>query len=320
MKYILLTFSFFFSSASGLSAEEREIIFATDWKAQAEHGGFYQALAKGYYKKRGLKVIIRPGGPQTDNPRLMAAGALDLAMASNNFQPLNLLAAGVNVKIVMASFQKDPQVLMVHPEMSASGIAGLKGRPIFMSDSAIATFWPWLKVRFQFDDSQIRKYTYSLAPWLVNKNTVQEGYLSSEPFSAGRAGVEPQVFLFADEGYSGYSGMVMVRNAYLNKNTETVKAFVEASIEGWQSYIWDDPAEGNELILSDNPEMTKDLLSFAVTAMKANAMLGSQNDVGKISADRWSRFHREMAALGLFHPNLNANEVLSLEFLPPELN
>ena len=159
----LLSISFLPYAAKAIDAPLKKIVFATDWKAQAEHGGFYQALAKGFYAKRGLNVKIRPGGPQSDNPRLIAAGAIDIAMASNGFQALNLIAAGADVKVVMASFQKDPQVMMVHPEMGAKSLNDLKGMPIFMSDSAIATFWPWLKARFGYSDRQIRKYSYSLA-------------------------------------------------------------------------------------------------------------------------------------------------------------
>jgi len=314
MKQILALFLLAVMS-SGVFAEGTKINFATDWKAQAEHGGFYQALAKGFYAKRGLDVTIRPGGPQTDNPRLVAAGALDIAMASNNFQPLNLLAAGADVKVVMASFQKDPQVLMVHPEVNAKGFSDLKGMPVFLADSALATFWPWLKAKFDFEDKQIRKYTYSLAPWLVNKRTVQEGYLSSEPYTARQAGVTPKVFLFADNGYVGYSGMVMVRGAYLRENRETVQAFVDATIEGWRDYIWGDPSAGNTLILRDNPEMTEGLIAFSIKTMKANAMFGSPEEVGSMSAERWQQFHSEMSALGVIPSDIDVKGAYTTDFL-----
>ena len=299
-------------------AEDFPIVFATDWKAQAEHGGFYQALAKGYYARRGLDVTIRPGGPQTDNPRLMAAGALDIAMASNNFQPLNLLAAGADVKVVMTSFQKDPQVLMVHPHVKAASMADLGGMPVFISDSAAATFWPWLTARFGFKDSQIRKYTYSLAPWLVNKNTVQEGYLSSEPYTATEAGVTPKVFLFADAGYPGYAGMVMVRTPYLRAHTAEVQAFVDASVEGWKDYLWGDASAGNALILQDNEEMTPALINFAIRKMREHEMLGTPETVGHMSRERWQAFYREMSALGIIDKGLDVEEAYTLEFLPQD--
>ncbi len=315
MKKLITLLAFGFLSFSSV-AEDKTIVFATDWKAQAEHGGFYQALAKGFYKKRGLNVKIRPGGPQTDNPRLMAAGALDIAMASNNFQPLNLVAAGADVKVVMTSFQKDPQVLMVHPHVEAVGFKDFKGMPIFLADSAIATFWPWLKYKYGYEDKQIRKYTYSLAPWLVNKNTVQEGYLSSEPFSAVKAGVKPKVFLFADEGYLGYAGMVMVRGEYIRANRAAVKAFVEASIEGWGDYLWGNPATGNKLILEANSEMTPELIAFSIAAMKRNKMVGQKADVGKMTDKRWQDFQSEMSGMGLVDKNLDVTKAYTLEFLP----
>ena len=299
----------------GVLADDKEITFVTDWKAQAEHGGFYQAVAKGYYAKRGLKVTILPGGPQTDNPRLIAAGAIDIALASNNFQPLNLIAAGADVKVVMTTFQKDPQVLMVHPGVNANGFKDLKGMPIFLADSALATFWPWLQKKFEYEDRQIRKYTYSLAPWLVNKNTVQEGYLSSEPYSAERSGITPKVFLFADEGYLGYAGMVMVRGQFLEQNRALVQAFVDASLKGWKDYIWGDPTAGNALILKDNPEMTEDLIAFAIDAMKRHEMVGSKAMLGTMTATRWREFYKEMSGLDLLPNDLDVDTAFTLEFL-----
>lgn len=302
--------------ALSASAQDlREITFATDWKAQAEHGGFYQAVAKGFYEKHGLKVTIRPGGPGSDNPRLIAAGALDIAMASNSFQPVNLIASGADVKVVMTSFQKDPQVLMVHPHVEATSIADLKGMPVFISDAARAAFWPWLEARFGFEATQVRKYNYSLAPWLVNKNTVQEGYLSSEPFTAASEGVTPKVFLFADAGYPGYAGMVMVRGEYLNNNRPAVQAFVDATIEGWQDYLWGDPSAGNALILSDNPEMTEDLLAFAIQSMKANEMLGSKESVGTMTVERWKNFYTEMEELDAVPSGVTVESAFTLDFI-----
>lgn len=303
---------------TAVAAKDTSITFATDWKPQAEHGGFYQALAKGYYKEKGLDVTIRPGGPQVDVPRLMAAGALDIGMGSNNFQPVNLVAAGADIKAVMAAFQKDPQVLMVHPHVDAASMADLKGRPIFVSDSAIGAFWPWLKSRFGYDDSQIRKYTYSLAPWLANIETVQEGYLSSEPFTARQAGVVPKVYLFADEGYPGYSAMVMARGDFIRTQPAVVKAFVEASIKGWQDYVWGDPSPGNALILKDNPEMTQELIDFAIREMRSNSMLGARESVGVMTHDRWDAFYREMAALGIVPDGIDVKAAYTLEFLPGE--
>ena len=292
-----------------------KITFATDWKAQAEHGGFYQALASGLYRDAGLDVTLRPGGPQSDNPRLIAAGALDIAMASNNFQPINLLAAGADVKVVMASFQKDPQVLMIHPDDPAETFEDLQGRPIFISDSAIAAFWPWMKQRFGYSDNQIRKYTYSLAPWLVNKHSIQEGYLSSEPFTAAQAGVTPKILLFSDAGYPGYAGMVMVRTPYLQQNRDKVAAFVRATIQGWQDYLYGDNTAANGLILKHNKEMTPELLAYAKARMIDHDMIGKGGNIGHMTLARWHRFYHEMVALKAVPQGLDMRKIIDLSLL-----
>ena len=158
------------------------VTFATDWKAQAEHGGFYQALAKGYYEEAGLDVEILQGGPGVNVAQLLAAHSVDFGLGSNSFVPLNMAAADAGAKAVMASFQKDPQVFITHPREDVKSIADMKGKPIMVSDATVSAFWQWLKSKYGFDDTQIRKYTFNLAPFLTDEKAIQQGYLSSEPY------------------------------------------------------------------------------------------------------------------------------------------
>jgi NitT/TauT family transport system substrate-binding protein len=174
--------------AAGGKPELTPISFVSDWKAQAEHGGFYEALAEGLYEKAGLKVSITQGGPGVNVPQLIAGGAADFGMGSNGFIPLNMLKAGVKVKAVMAVFQKDPQVLITHPRDDIKGLADMKGKPIMISDAATTAFWPWLKAKYGFSDSQIRRYTFNAAPFIVDPKAIQEGYLSSEPYTIEQEG------------------------------------------------------------------------------------------------------------------------------------
>src|SRR3954452_9266973 len=161
-----------------VAAAPEKISFATDWKAQAEHGGFYQALATGLYRKHGLEVTIRQGGPGSDTQQLLASGAVDMALGSNSFYPVNLVQAGAEVRAVMTSFQKDPQILMTHPRDDIKSIADMKGKPILISNTARSTFWIWLKAKYGFTDDQIRSYTFNMAPWLQDKSAIQQGYLA----------------------------------------------------------------------------------------------------------------------------------------------
>ncbi|HKT54303.1 MAG TPA: ABC transporter substrate-binding protein, partial [Caulobacteraceae bacterium] len=231
------------------------IRFATDWRAQAEHGGFYEALAEGEYRKRGLDVRIIQGGPGVNVPQLLAAGAVDMGMGSNSFIALNLAQQGAPVKAVAAFFQKDPQVLMAHPDQGIRTMADLKGHPILLSDASVGAFWPWMKAKFGFTDDQIRKYTFNSAPFLADKRVAEEGYVTSEPYTLEKqAGMKPIVFLLADNGYPGYADMALAPDSLIARNPAAVKAFVEASAKGWHDYLYGDPRPADALIRKDNPE------------------------------------------------------------------
>src|SRR3954463_15163573 len=250
----LLCAATLFSSAADAATH---ITFVTDWKAQAEHGGFYQALAEGLYAKRGLDVTIRAGGPQVNVPQLLAGGAADFGIGSNGFISLNLVKQNIPIRAVMAIFQKDPQVLISHPRRDLNSLAEMRGRPILLSDAATTSFWPWLKSKFGFTDSQIRKYTFNLAPFLVDPNAIQEGYLTSEPFTIQQQGhFTPKVFLLADYGYPGYANMVLAPQKLIDANPKAVQAFYAGSRDGWYDYLYRDPTPANRMIKRDNPDMT----------------------------------------------------------------
>ena len=296
------------------------VVFVTDWKAQAEHGGFYEALAEGLYAKHGLSVTIREGGAAVNVGQLLAGHAADFGIASNNFIPLNLRQAGGAFKAVMAVFQKDPQVLITHPRRDIKSIADMAGKPIMIGDAATATFWPWLKAKYGFSDSQIRKYTFNLAPFLVDKTAIQEGYLSSEPYAIEKEGREkPQVFSLADAGYPGYANMVLVSDAWIAQKPQTVQAFVDASIEGWVDYLYGNPAPGNALIRKDNPEMTDELIAQAIEKMRRFGIAFSgdaqKTGLGAMNDARWQEFFTIMAAQGVYPRDLPYRDAYTLQFV-----
>ncbi len=305
---------------AGAAWADEKIVFATDWKAQAEHGGFYQAVAAGLYKKAGLDVTIHEGGPGIDNQQLIAAGAVDMAMGANSFFPLNLVQAGAPVKAVMAAFQKDPQMLMTHPRDDIKTLADMKGKPIMIADSSINTFWVWLHAKFGFEDTQIRKYTFNMAPWLVDKTAIQQGYLSSEPFLVMKEGVTPKVFLLADYGYPGYSAMVLVPQKLIDSKPAVVKAFVAASIQGWHDYLYGDNKAANDLIKHDNPDMTDDVIAYGIAKMKeygiADGGDAAKGGIGTMTDARWKEFFDIMVAQKVYPADLNYKAAYTLDFLP----
>jgi NitT/TauT family transport system substrate-binding protein len=307
-------------SASSASGGLTPIRFATDWHAQAEQGGFYQALATGEYKKRGLDVTIIQGGPSVNVPQLLATHAVDMGMGSNSFIVLNLAQEKAPVKAVAAFMQKDPQVLIAHPGQGIKSIADMKGRPILLSDASVTAFWVWLKAKYGFADSQVRKYTFNSAPFLADQRVIQQGYLTSEPYTIEKqAHLKPAVFLLADEGYPGYAAMALASTSLISSNPKAVQAFIEGSAAGWKSYLYGDPKPGDALILKDNPEMTQDVLDQAREKMRAHGLVDSGDaktgGIGTMTDQRWADFFRIASDQGVYPKTLDYKDAYTLQFV-----
>jgi len=297
------------------------IRFATDWRAQAEHGGFYQALASGAFAKRGLNVQIVQGGPGVNVPQLLASGAVELGMGSNSFIPMNLVAGGAPVKAVAAFFQKDPQVLIAHPDPALETIADLVGRPILLAAASRDAFWVWLKAKYGFTDDQVRTYTFNSAPFLADRRAVQQGYLTSEPWTIEQeAGFVPKTFLLADEGYPSYATMVLAPNAFARDNAAALRAFLAASVEGWRDYIDGDARAADALIRKDNPEMTQATLDQAREKLRTYGVVDGGDaalyGLGAMTEERWKAFFDVTAEAGVYPANLNWRDAFTTQYLP----
>ena len=296
------------------------VTFGTNWKAQAEHGGFYQALATGLYEERGLDVEIRPGGPQVNHRQLIAAGRLDFYMGGNMFGQFDFLREGIPVVSVAALFQKDPQAMLAHPESGIESFADLAGRKLFIAPFGQLTFWPWMKSSFELQDEQIRPYTFNSAPFLADPQSAQQGYVTAEPFAIQReGGFEPVVLLMADAGYDSYSTLIQTRRELIEAEPETVQAFVDASILGWADYLYGDPTPGNALILKDNPEMTEAQIAYSIEAMKDWGIVESgaalELGIGAMSEVHWRQFFEAAVGWGAVEPDLAWQDGFSLEFV-----
>jgi NitT/TauT family transport system substrate-binding protein len=305
--------------ATAREAAAEAVNFGTDWKAEAEHGGYYQAIAKGIYQKHGLEVNLRPGGPQVNHAQLLAAGVLDFNIASNSFVPLNFVQQKIPMVTVAAIFQKDPSVLIAHPGQGDDTLATLKGKPIMIGSDTRVTAWQFLKQKFGYTDDQIRPYTFSAAPFLADPTAIQQGYLTSEPFVIEQQGVKPVVLLLADAGYGSYGALIETSQKLAQEKPELVQRFVDASIEGWYSYLYDDPAPANNLIKKDNPEMTDALLAYGRDKMKEYGVIDSgdakQSGIGAMTEARWRDFFETMVKAGLYPADLDFRKAYTLRFV-----
>jgi NitT/TauT family transport system substrate-binding protein len=296
------------------------VTIGTDWRAEAEHGGIYQALATGIYKKYHLDVTIRQGGPNLNQAQLLAAGRYDFSVQSNSFELLNFVRAKVPVVAVAAAFQKDPQVLIAHPGAGNDTLAAMKGKPILISAASRENFWKFLQVRYGFTDEQIRPYTFSMAPFLADRNAIQQGYLTSEPYAIELAtGEKPVTILLADQGYQSYAALIATTKATIDAKPDLVQRFVSATMEGWASYLGTDPAPANALIKRDNPEMTDAILAHAVAGMKEYGLVTSGDaatlGIGAMTDARWQDFFDFASGAGLYAKDLAFKNGYDLRFV-----
>jgi NitT/TauT family transport system substrate-binding protein len=298
-----------------------KVSYQTNWRAQAEHGGFYYAVANGIYKKYGIDADIRMGGPQQNPSQLLLGGAVDMIMSSG-FEAIRYVEQKLPFLCIASIFQKDPQVLICHPGVGNDNLAALKGKPILVGAAGRSSFYPFLKARFGYSDEQIRPYTFNMAPFLADKQMCQQGYLTSEPYAIEKeGGVKPLVHLLADSGYDPYSTTISISQKMVNEKKDVVQRFVTATLEGWAAYMknGEGNAAANALIKKDNPDMTDDKIAFAIKAMNEKGIVMSGDalklGVGAMTNERWARFYDDMTKAGVFPAGIDIKKAYSLDFI-----
>jgi NitT/TauT family transport system substrate-binding protein len=295
------------------------VSFQTDWRAQAEHGGYYQAVANGIYRRHGIECELRQGGPQQTPAQLLLGGRADMIM-SNPFQALNYVRESLPFLCIGAIFQKDPMILMTHEEAGIDSFEAMRGKPIMISAAGRVTHWPFLRSRFGFTDAQIRPYTFNLQPFMADRNAIQIGMVSSEPFAAIQAGARPRVHMIADAGYEAYNTTIDISARMAVEKRDLVQRFVDATIEGWTEYMaGHDIAAANALIRQHNPEMPDDKLAYGLRVMNERGIVRSGEaltlGVGAMTDARWESFYVTMRDTGVYPAGLEFRRAYSLDFV-----
>jgi NitT/TauT family transport system substrate-binding protein len=296
------------------------VSFGTNWVAEAEHGGFYQALVDGTYRNYGLDVTIVPGGPNVNNRILLPVGKLDFFMSANTLQSFDAVEQNVPTLVVAAMFQKDPQVLIAHPDQGIETFEDLKKLTLFISREGLASYFQWLKADFGFNEARVKPYTSNPQPFLADKRSAMQGYVTSEPYAIEKqAGFKPKVFLLADQGFNSYSTLIETRRALVASKPDLVGRFVDASIVGWTRYLYGDNKAANALIKSGNPEMTDELLNYSIGKLKEYGIVDSGDattlGIGAMSAARMTSFYEKMVRAGAVKPSIDVAKAYSLQFV-----
>ena len=306
------------ASASAQALDK--VSFGTNWLAEAEHGGFYQALADGTYRHYGLDVTIVPGGPNVNNRILLPVGKLDFYMSANSLQSFDAVAQNIPTLAVAAMFQKDPQVLMAHPDQGIEKFEDLKQLTLFVSKEGLASYFQWLKADFGFSEAKVKPYTSNPQPFLADRRSAMQGYVTSEPYAIEKqAGFKPKIFLLADQGFDSYSTLIETRRDLVASKPDLVQRFVDASVIGWTRYLYGDNAAANALIKRQNPEMTDELLNYSITKMKEYGIVDSGDaaslGIGAMTAARMNSFFSKMVRAGVVKPSIDVGKAYTLAFV-----
>ncbi|MFD2238050.1 ABC transporter substrate-binding protein [Aureimonas populi] len=298
-----------------------EVTFGTNWLAQAEHGGYYQAVADGTYEEYGLDVTIRPGGPQAPNRQLLMAGQIDFYMGGT-LGVLDAVSQGIPLVAVGAIFQKDPQGLLAHADSPVETFADLATMDtIFMAREGFSTYFEWMKANFEgFSDEQFSPYQFNPGPFLADPNSAQQAYLTSEPYKIEQeTGWAPKMFLLADAGYRPYASTIEAQSSLVEENPDLVQRFVDATLIGWYNYLYGDNSAANELIKADNPDMTDGQLAFSLEQMKAEGIVDSGDaeagGIGCMTEGRFQEFFEDMVQIGVLAADLDYTQAYTLDFV-----
>lgn len=306
-------------SAALAGSHLTEVSYGTNWVAQAEHGGFYQSVADGTYEECGLSVTIIPGGPQVNNRALMLAGRMDFHMGGDLLQAFSAAEENIPVVNIAAIFQKHPQVIVAHPE-TASSWEDLKDLTLFIGDNGYQSYYQWMMAAYGFTAEQRQPYTFNPAPFLADKETGMQGYLSSEPYLVEKeGGFTPNVFLIADNGYSSYATTIETMQQTIDERPEVVECFVDGSIKGWYNYLYGDNAAANELIKEANPEMTQDKIDYAISKMKEWGIVDSGDaetmGIGVITDEKVADFYNKMVEAGVVEAGIDYSATYTTQFV-----
>ena len=297
-----------------------KVSFGTNWVAEAEHGGFFQAVADGTYKSYGLDVTIVPGGPNVNNRILLISGKLDFFMSANTLQSFDAVANKVPVVAVAAIFQKDPQVFLAHPNPKITKLEDLKPLTLLISKEGVAGYFQWMKSELGFSEAKVKPYTFNAQPFIVDKNSAMQGYVTSEPFVVEKqAGFKPTVILLADYGFDGYSTLIETRRDFVDKKPDLVQRFVDASVIGWYNYLYGDNKPANDLIKKLNPEMTDDVLAYSTAKMKEYGIVDSgetlKDGIGAMTEARVASFFDKMSRAGVVKRDVDYRRAYTLQFV-----
>lgn len=291
------------------------VTLQTDWYPQPEHGGFYTALLKGYYKAEGLDVTIVPGGPFVIGDQQLASGAANFSMSSSD-AVLVAASHGLPLVAVAATLQSDPQGIMVHKDSPVHTFVDLNGHTVAVKAGSI--WFQYLVKKYNLDTVREIPATFSVANFLADPNYIQQAFVTSEPYFANKGGAETRMLMATDGGFPTYR-VYLTSQEFIKQHPDVVAKFVRASTKGWRDYIAD-PSVANAEINKLNPAMSKDQMDFSARTLKEMGFeTGSGPDgdqLGKFTEERWAAVYKELVDLKVITNPIDPKTAYTMQFLP----
>ncbi|MER8761448.1 MULTISPECIES: ABC transporter substrate-binding protein [unclassified Mesorhizobium] len=303
------------------AAANEKVTFGTNWLAEPEHGGYYQAVVDGTYAACGIDVTIMQGGPQVSGRPLLLAGKIDFYMGGNLLSAFDAVQQGIPMRVVAADFQKDPQVIMSHPGQGLDKWEDLKNADQYiLGDEGAQTFFQWMVTDLGFDAAKRVPYTFNPAPFIANKKSIQQGYVTSEPFAVQKqGGFTPNQFLLADYGWDTYATTVETMQETIDKRPEVVQCFVDGSAKGWYNYLYGDNKAANEMIKKENPDMTDEQIAFSIEQLKKFGVVDSGDSeklgIGAMTDARIQSFYDKMIKAKVTPAGIDIKKAYTLAFV-----
>lgn len=290
------------------------IVLQTDWYAQAEHGGFYQAVAEGYYEEVGLDVTINQGGPNALTAQKVASRNADFAIGRSD-DVIIQSARGIPLIIVSSFMQHDPQALLVHAGSEVKSFHDLDGKKIMTTPGAVFVD----VLRKQFDvEIDVIPLDYGMSRFINDPEFIQQCFITNEPYYMAKENTPTRTLLLADTGFDPYR-VIYTSRQLATKKPEVVKAFVSASIKGWNSYMAGPRDKANAVIASLNPKMTDEFLAYSLNAMKVNQLIAGRSGEIKTGLIEVARIQNQINTLSdaeLLDREMTVAEIAPDTFLP----
>lgn len=277
------------------------------WEHQFQFAGYYAAKEKGFYDQAGLDVSIREGKPGIDPIETVIQGDADFGVGTSELVLHS--AQGIPVVVLGVIFQHSPLNLMTLAESEIDNIHKLAGKNLMVEPSS-AELIAYLRCEgMSENDFTISEHSFNTQDLLFGRVAAMSVYITDEPYELETAGVNYNLFTPRMCGIDFYGDNFFTMKTTLAHSPKVVKAFRNASIEGWK-YAMNNVEEMIQIIHERySTRHSKDHLRYEARMMK-ELMQPELIEPGYMNAGRWAHIAETYDKLGLLPEKFDVSRML----------